>query len=313
MTRAATRSEVSVKAIVLHEYGGPGKLKYEDAPDPMPGEGELLVRLAATSVNPVDYKMRSGAAKAHFPVTFPGILGRDIAGIVRALGPGVSGFAVGEKVMALGHASYAELVVVKAQDAALVPDGLDLVEAAALPLVTLTGEQLVTRGTGIKSGQTVLVTGAVGGVGRSAVWTAKKAGATVIAGVRKKQLEEAGGIGADEVIALDDTSAMEKLGFVDAVADTVGGATAEALLGKVKQGGIFASVLGPPANTKMHPTVQVTPLMVVPDAKMLRELAEDVAAKRLRIPIDRMIPLKDAGEGQAAAEKGGIGKVLLLA
>jgi NADPH:quinone reductase-like Zn-dependent oxidoreductase len=273
----------------------------------------LLVRLSATSINPVDYKMRSGAAKARFPVNFPAILGRDIAGIVRALGPGVDGFTVGDKVIALGHASYAELAVVKAQDAALLPEGLDLVEAAALPLVTLTGEQLVTRGTGIESGQTILVTGAVGGVGRSAVWTAKKAGATVIAGVRKKQLEEAKGIGADEVIALDDTSAMEKLGFVDAVADTVGGETAEALLGKVKQGGVFGSVLGPPANTKMHPTVQVTPIMVEPDAKMLHELAEDVAAKRLTIPIDRMIPLKDAGEGQAAAEKGGIGKVLLLA
>jgi NADPH:quinone reductase-like Zn-dependent oxidoreductase len=225
----------------------------------------------------------------------------------------VSGFAPGDKVMALGHAAYAELVVVKAEELTLVPEGLDLVEAAALPLVTLTGAQLITRGTGIKAGQTVLISGALGNVGRSAVWTAKKSGAKVIAGVRKKQIEEAKGIGADEVIALDDTSAMEKLGFVDAVADTVGGETAEALMGKVKQGGVFASVLGPPGNAKMNPTVKVKPIMVVPDAKMLRELAEDVAAKRFTIPIDRMIPLRDAGEGQAAAEKGGIGKVLLLA
>ncbi|MEO8735469.1 MAG: NADP-dependent oxidoreductase [Edaphobacter sp.] len=302
-----------MQAVVLHEYGGPDKLKYEEVADPVAGEGEVLVRLAATSVNPVDYKMRSGAAKEHFPVEFPGILGRDIAGIVRAVGPGVSGFAAGDKVMALGSKSYAELVVVKAKDVALVPDGLDLVEAAALPLVTLTGEQLITRGTGIKAGQTVLVAGAVGGVGRSAVWTAKKAGAIVIAGVKKKQLDEAKGIGADEVIALDDDSAMEKLGFVDAVASAVAGKTAEILLGKVKQGGVFGSVLGPPANAKMHPTVQVTPVMAVPDAAMLRTMAEDVAAKRLVIPIDRMIPLKDAGAGQAAAEKGGIGKVLLLA
>ena len=302
-----------MKAVVLHEYGGPDKLKYEDAPDPVAGEGELLVRQTATSINPIDYKMRSGAAKAHFPVKFPGILGRDIAGIVRAVGPGVSGFAEGDKVIALGKATYAELVVVMATDAALLPEGLDLVEAAALPLVTLTGEQLVTRGTGVKAGQTILVAGAIGGVGRSAVWTAKKAGATVIAGVKKSQLKEAQGIGADEVIALDDASAMEKLGFVDAVASAVAGETAEMLLGKVKQGGVFGSVLGPPGNTTMHPTVQVTPIMAVPDAKKLRELAEDVAAKRLTIPIDRMIPLKDAGEGQAAAEKGGIGKVLLLA
>jgi NADPH:quinone reductase-like Zn-dependent oxidoreductase len=302
-----------MKAVVLHEYGGPDKLKYEDVPDPTAGEGELLVRLSATSVNPVDYKMRSGAAKDHFPVKFPGILGRDIAGVVRAVGPGVSGFAPGDKVIALGSHSYAELAVVKAQDAALVPDGLDVVEAAALPLVTLTGEQLVTRGTAIRTGQTILVSGAAGSVGRSAVWTAKKAGATVIAGVKKSQLKEAQELGAEEVIALDDSAALEKLGFVDAVADTVGGKTAEALLGKVKQGGVFGSVLGPPANTKLHPTVQVTPIMAVPDAVTLRAMAEDIAAKRFTIPIDRMIPLKDAGEGQAAAEKGSIGKVLLLA
>jgi NADPH:quinone reductase-like Zn-dependent oxidoreductase len=302
-----------MKAVVLHEYGGPGKLKYEDVPDPAPGQSQVLVRQAATSVNPIDYKMRSGAAKDHFPVDFPGILGRDVSGIVRSLGPGVSGFAVGDKVMALGNRTYAELVVVKAADLARVPDNLDLVEAAALPLVTLTGEQLITRGTGIKAGQTVLVSGAVGGVGRSAVWTAKKAGAVVIAGVKKSQIEEAKGIGADEVIALDDKSAMDKLGFVDAVANTVAGETAEMLIAKVKQGGVFASVVGPPGNAKMHPTVQVTPIMAVPDAAMLRSMAEDAAAKRFAIPIDRMLPLKDAGEAQALAEKGGIGKVLLLA
>lgn len=302
-----------MKAVVLHEYGGPGKLKYEDVADPVAGDGQVLVRVAASSVNPVDYKLRSGVLKDYMPLELPAILGRDITGLVREVGAGVKGFEPGDKVMALGRAAYAELVVVKAEDLTLVPDGLDLVEAAALPLVTLTGEQLITRGIEIKSGQTVLVAGAVGGVGRSAVWTAKKAGAKVIAGVRKKQIKEAQALGADEVIALDDTSAMEKLGFVDAVADTVGGETAEILMGHVKQDGVFATALGPPGNAKMNPTIRVVPLQVVPDAGMLRSLAEDVVAKRLTIPVDRMIALKDAGEGQAAMEKGGIGKVLLLA
>jgi NADPH:quinone reductase-like Zn-dependent oxidoreductase len=294
-----------MKAVVLHEYGGPDKLKYEDAPDPVAGEGQVLVRVAAASINPVDYKMRSGEAKERFPVHFPGILGRDVSGTVRDLGAGVSGFAPGDHVMALANQTYAELVVVNAADLALVPEGLDLVEAAALPLVLLTGEQLISRGVKVKSGQTVLVTGAVGGVGRTAVYVAKKAGATVIAGVRKRQLKEAGELGADETLALDDDEAMAKLGFVDAVAET--------LLGKVKQGGVFASVLGPPANAKMHPTVHVEAVRAEPDAKTLRALSEDVAAGKFRIPIDRMIPLAEAGEGQAAAEKGGIGKVLLLA
>jgi NADPH:quinone reductase-like Zn-dependent oxidoreductase len=288
-------------------------LKWEDAPDPEVHEGEVLVRVSSTSVNPVDYKMRSGEAKSRFPVEFPGILGRDVAGVVRAVGAGVQGFEPGDKVFALARHTYAELCVVQAKELAKVPAGLDVVQAGALPLVLLTGAQLIRLGTKIQSGQTVLVSGAVGAVGRAAVWTAKKAGATVIAGVRKKQLEEAGKIGADQVLALDDQDAVEKLGFVDAVADTVGGETAQILIGKVKQGGVFGSVLGPVANAQLHPTVHVEPVMAKPNPQELVELAEDVVSGKFTIPVDRMLALADAGEGQAAAEKGGIGKVLLLA
>ena len=302
-----------MKAAVLHEYGGPEKLLYEDFPDPTPGEGEVLVRLAATSINPVDWKMRSGAAKQYFPVEFPGIIGRDVAGTVKSVGPKVENFAPGDKVIALANHTYAQLVVVKASDLARLPDGLDLVESAALPLVTLTGHQLITRGVKVEPGQTVLVTGAIGGVGRSAVWTARKAGATVIAGVRKKQLEEARTLGADDVLAIDDDEALAKLGLLDAVADAVNGETAQKLLAKVKQGGVFGSVLGPPANARLHPTVRIGAIRAEPDAAALETLAADVKAGRLRIPIDRMLPLEQAAEGHRAAEKGGIAKVLLLA
>jgi NADPH:quinone reductase-like Zn-dependent oxidoreductase len=140
-----------------------------------------------------------------------------------------------------------------------------------------------------------------------------KAGATVFAGVRKSQVKDAAELGADEVIALDDEDAVAKVGFLDAVADVVGGETGQTLMAKVKQGGVYASVVGPPANAKMHPTVHVEAIQVVPDAAMLRELAEDVAAGRLKIPIDRMVPLADAAKAHAAAEKGGVGKILLLA
>ena len=121
-------------------------------------------------------------------------------------------------MIAVGAAAYAELAVVTAAEAAHVPDGMDVVQAAAMPPVTLTGTQLITRGTEIQKGQTVLVAGANGGVGRSAVKAAKKAGAIVIAGVKKSQLKEAATLGADEVLALDDDAALQKLGFVDAVA-----------------------------------------------------------------------------------------------
>lgn len=302
-----------MKAVVLHEYGGPDKLIYEDVPDPAAGEGEVLVRVAASSVNPIDFKLRSGAMKAFWPLELPTILGRDISGIVRSLGDRANGFKPGDRVMAVGNKAYAQLAVVAPKDLAYVPENLDLVKAAALPLVTLTGEQLITRGTKIQSGQTVLVSGAVGSVGRSAVWAAKKAGAKVIAAVKKSQIKGAGALGADQVLALDDAAAMDKLGFIDAVADTVGDEVGQKLLGKIKQGGVYASVVGPPGNAKMHPTIKIESVQSQPDAGTLRTMAEAVAAGRLDIPIDRMVPLADAGKAHAAAEKGGIGKILLLA
>ncbi len=301
-------------AVVLGEYGGVDKLHWKQVEDPRPGEGEVLVSLAATSVNPVDWKMRSGAAKERFPLEFPAILGRDVSGVVREVGPGAEGFVAGDRVMAMTQKTYAELVVVKAADLARVPDNLDLVEAGSLPLVTLTGEQLITRGAKLERGQTVLVTGALGSVGRAAVHVAKKLGATVIAGVREKQRTQAGELGAAEILELDSKSALAGLGFLDAIADTIGGSTSETLLGKVKQGGVFASVVAAPGNATLHPTVRVSRLMAQPDVKILEELAGDAAAKRLRIPIDRMVPLREAAAAQGAAEKGGIGgKVLLLA
>jgi NADPH:quinone reductase-like Zn-dependent oxidoreductase len=301
-----------MKAAVLHEFGGPSKLKYEDFDDPVAGEGEVLVKVAAAGINPIDYKMRSGEAQKRFPVEFPAILGRDFSGVVRELGKGVEGFEPGDRVFGLAWKTYAELVVVKALDLVKVPEKMELTTAAALPLVLLTGGQLIRLGTGIQKGETVLVTGAAGSVGRAAVRTAKMAGAKVIAGVRKKLLDEARELGADQVLALDDDDAMAKLGFIDAVADTVGGATAQALLGKVKQGGVFASVLGAPANAAMHPTVKIVPVMAKPDPAMLAELAGEVVSGRLVIPVGLMLPLAEAGEGQAAVEKGGIGKVLLV-
>jgi NADPH:quinone reductase-like Zn-dependent oxidoreductase len=302
-----------MKAVVLNQYGGTNQLKYEDFPDPIPGDSQVLVRVAATSINPIDWKMRGGAAKDRFPLQFPAILGRDLAGIVRAVGAKVTGFTPGDKVIALGSRTYAELVAIDATQLTRLPDGMDLVEAAALPLVTLTGQQLIIRAARVQPGQSILITGAIGGVGRSAVFTAKKAGAFVIAGVRKNQLEKAATLEADGVIALDDPTAIAKLGFLDIVADTVGHTTAEQLLARVRPGGTFASVLGPPANAKWNPTVHIETIMAVPDPASLRTLAEDVLARRFTIPIDRMLPLEQAANAQAAAEKGGIGKVLLLA
>jgi NADPH:quinone reductase-like Zn-dependent oxidoreductase len=301
-----------MKAVVVHQYGGPEVLKFEEYPDPVPGPGEVLVRVAATSVNPIDYKRRAGLTKDFYPMQFPGLIGVDIAGTVFKLGPGVEGFSVGDEVFAMADNTYAELCVVKAAALAKIPKGLDLIQAAALPLVTVTGNQLLSA-TGIKAGQTVLVVGAAGNVGRSAVFTAKERGATVLAGVLKRQIEEAKTVGADQVVATDDDAAIANLPPLDAVADTVGGRTAEKLIGKVRAGGVYASVVEAPPNSAKCPSVKVVHVFSKFDRKTLEFMAEAVRDGKLVIPISQRLPLSEAAEAQAAAEKGGAGKILLVA
>jgi NADPH:quinone reductase-like Zn-dependent oxidoreductase len=292
-----------MKAIVVYQYGGPEVLKFEEYPDPVAGPGEVLVRVAATSINPVDYKRRAGKTQEFYPIKFPGLIGVDIAGTVVKVGPGVEDFSAGDQVFAMAADAYAELCVVKAAILARVPKGLDLIEAAALPLVTTTGSQLISEGAAIQTGQTVLVAGAAGSVGRSAVFTAKHRGAFVIAGVLKRQAGEAASIGADQVVATDDESAMDSLPLLDAVADTVDGKTAEKLIAKVKPGGVFASVLGPPQNAGKYPPVKVVPVYSTPNAKVLQFMAEAVRDGQLRIPISRKFPLRE-GRGSSCGRKG---------
>ena len=302
-----------MKAVRLYEYGSADKLKYElDAPDPGYNDNEVLIATTAISINPIDWKMRSGAAKERFPVTFPAILGRDVSGLVRAVGAKVTDFKIGDRVMAFGNATYAELVAVPAADVTHIPDGLDMVDAAALPLIVNTGDQLVRITCDLKRGDTVLVAGAVGGVGRVAVHSAKLLGAKVIAGVRTSALDEARQLGADAVVAIDDPAALQALGHVDALADCVGGDTATRLLAHVKDGGICGTVVAPGPDSTLYPLVRVLRRQLVPDAARLRLFAEDVRDGKFTIPIARRMPLADTAEAHALAEKPGLGGKIIL-
>jgi NADPH:quinone reductase-like Zn-dependent oxidoreductase len=158
---------------------------------------------------------------------------------------------------------------------------------------------------------TVLVTGAIGAVGRVAVWVGKRRGATVIAGVRAKQLEAARKLGADSLLALDDEAAIAALAPLDRIADTLGGDVIERLLPKLKSGGILGSAVGEPAAAKAR-GVTVHAFHAVPNSKRLAELGAAVASGELVIPIARRFPLAEAAAAQALAERGGIGKVLLV-
>jgi NADPH:quinone reductase-like Zn-dependent oxidoreductase len=304
-----------MKAVVLHEYGGPEKLRFEDnVAEPQVSGSTVLIATAAASVNPIDWKIRSGMRQKDFPLSFPAILGRDVSGTVRAVGTNVKHFKAGDRVLALTYTTYAELVAVDDSDVAHLPDGLDLADAAAIPLIALTGDQLVRLAANVKKGQVVLISGALGSVGRAAVHTAKKMGAQVIAGVRRKEREEARSLGVADVLAVDDDKAIESFQLVDAIADTVGGEVAAKLIAKVKQGGSFgyASVL-PQGAAAQNPTVKIARVSTRPDPSKLREFADDMRDGKFVLPIGRRMPLRDAAEAHVLGEKGGIGKILLLA
>ncbi len=302
-----------MKAVRLHEYGGPEKLSFDtDVPAPVAGDDSVLVEATATSVNPIDWKSRGGARQKDFPLKLPAILGKDVSGVVRDVGVNVRTFKPGDRVLAMADATYAEFVVVQEAVLTHLPDGCDLVDAAAIPLIALTGDQLVRLAARGQQGQTILVTGGLGSVGRAAVHTAKKMGMHVIAAVRAVQLAAAAALGV-ETLAIDDPAAVARLGSVDAIADTVGGATAAALFVKVKDGGTFgyASVL-PEGAAARHPAVTVTRVFARPDASKVREFADDVRDGKFVLPVSRRMPLRQASEAHALLERGGGGKIVLV-
>lgn len=304
-----------MKAVVLHEYGGPEKLKFEDSvPDPQISGSTVLIAAAATGVNPIDWKIRSGSRQKDAPLSFPAILGRDVSGVVRAVGTNVEHFKIGDRVLALTWKTYAEFVAVDDSGVTHLPDGVNLVDAAALPLVSLTGDQLVRLAANVQKGQVVLISGALGSVGRAAVHTAKKIGAQVIAGVRGKEFDRARSLCVSGVLAIDDDQAIEKFRLVDAIADTVGGNVAAKLLARVKPSGSFgyASTL-PESAAAQNPTVKIKRVGTRPDPSKLREFADDVRDGQFVLPIGRRMPLGDAPQAHALGEKGGVGKIILLA
>jgi NADPH:quinone reductase-like Zn-dependent oxidoreductase len=299
-----------MKAIVLNEYGDSSHLKLTEIPEPKPGAGEIKVKVAAAGLNPIDWKLRSGDYKAFMPIEFPFVPGVDVSGQVVDLGSGVTQFKVGDRVLGFVKRGYAEFVTAPVEAWAAIPKGMSLEDAAVIPLAALTGAQLVEEAANVQGGQTVLVTGAVGAVGRAAVYAAKARGVRVIAGVRQQQRAEAETLGASTVVALDVDTELANLPTLDAVADTVGGPTLAKVLGKVKNGGVIASVVGPPPVDKDRGVIGKA-MLAHTDSKRLAALAEAVKAGKLRLPIAKRFSLAEAASAQRLAEAGGISKVLL--
>lgn len=305
---AATRSEKPMmKAVVVHEYGGPEVLKYENAPRPEPKENEVLVRVIAAGVNPVDALIRSGKYAKFFGTTLPLIPGYDIAGIVEKTGAKITKFKVGDAIYAypLWGGGYAEYAVVSEGEAAAKPKSLNFTEAAAVPLVSLTAWQALVDAAKLSAGQTVLIHGGSGGVGSFAIQIAKARGAKVIATASTKNQDLLKELGADVAIDYTTTKFEDVAKDVDVVLDSVGKDTLARSYGVLKKGGFIATLVArlDQAELDKH-GIHGASISVKPDASELAEITRLIDDKKIKVVVSKVFPMTEAVKAQEQAATG---------
>ncbi len=308
-----------MRAVVQNSIGGPEVLEFVDRPDPEPKHGEVLVRVAAAGVNPVDVAVRAG----FYPLLGepPFVLGWDISGTVEALGPDVSGLSVGDEVFGMPRfpaeaAAYAEKVAAPTGELAPKPKALDHIHAAALPLAGLTAWQGLVKAGRLRPGQRVLVHGAAGGVGHLAVQIAKARGAVVVATASTGKVDFVRGLGADEVIDYRKENFIERVGDIDLALETVGGDHAVDTLKVLRPGGALISLLGVSETAEAAARergVRIERISVRPDRDALLELAKLVEDGRLKVHVDRTFPLAQAGDAHKLLGTKPKGKIVLTA
>jgi NADPH:quinone reductase-like Zn-dependent oxidoreductase len=286
-----------MKAVRIHEYGGTDVLSYEDAPRPEPGEGEVLVRVHATTVNPLDCAVRAGYLSSYFDYSFPLILGTDVSGVIEEVGDGVEDFAPGDEVYARAgvyrDGANAEYVAIAASDVAAKPRSLDYVHAAALPHVVLTAWQALLEEARLEPGQTVLIHGAAGGVGHVAVQLARLRGARVVgtASINLGLLRE---LDVDEEINYSETPFEDAVSDIDVVLDTVGGDTQERSWSLLKPGGILLSTIQAPSEetAAIHGVRQGMIATWPPIGPTLSEVARLVDSGEIKPVVSLVLPLE---------------------
>jgi NADPH:quinone reductase-like Zn-dependent oxidoreductase len=291
----------TMKAVRMHGYGGPEVLKYEDAPRPELGEGEVLVKVHAAGVNPVDWKIRAGYLRSFRDYPMPFILGWDFSGTIAELGPGAaaSGFRTSDEVYArpdIGrNGAYAEYIAVRASEIQRKPKSLDHVHSAAIPLAALTAWQALFDAAQLSAGERILIHAAAGGVGTFAVQLAAWKGAYVIGTASKVNHDFVKELGAHEVIDYQTTRFEDAVRDVDVVLDTMAGETRDRSWQVLKKGGILVSILGQPSqeDAARH-GVRGAGMFVQPNPAQLQELANLADAGTVRPIIDTVLPLAEA-------------------
>ncbi|MFE9677053.1 NADP-dependent oxidoreductase [Streptomyces sp. NPDC006259] len=310
-----------MKAVRFHEYGDPNVLRYEDVEQPLPGAGEVRIRVAATSFNPVDGNIRGGFMRGPIPVVLPHTPGIDVAGTVDALGEGVNGVAVGDDVVGFlpmdGTGAAAEYVLAPAEALTPAPKDVPLAEAAALPLVGLTAFQALFDHGKLTAGQRVLINGAGGAVGGYAVQLAKNAGAHVIATASPRSSDVVTSVGADEVIDHTTTSVTAAVTEpVDVVLNLapVDPAELAALVTLVRPGGVLVNTtVWMPAPGDEERGVRGIDLFVRSDADQLAKLVASIDRGELRVDVAERVPLAELPALHARAAGGAVhGKVIVV-
>jgi NADPH:quinone reductase-like Zn-dependent oxidoreductase len=306
-----------VKAVRIHTYGGPEVLKYEEVPRPQAAAGEVLIRVHAAGVNPVDWKIREGYLKKFLPHTLPLILGWDVSGVVEAAGPGVTRLNVSDEVYSRPDISrdgaYAEYIVVRESEVALKPWSLDHIHAAAIPLAALTAWQTLFDAAQLEAGQTVLIHAAAGGVGSFAVQLAKWKGARVIGTASERHLEFVRQLGADEAIDYQTTRFEDVVCGVDVVLDSIGGDTQKRSWQVLKKGGILVSIVEQPSVEEAAVRgVRQSYVFIHPDATQLAELAKLADLGKLKAVVQTVLPLSEARRAHELSQAGHVrGKIVL--
>ncbi|MET7756505.1 NADP-dependent oxidoreductase [Streptomyces sp. NPDC005389] len=304
-----------MRAVVVEQWGGPENLVEREVERPEPGLGEVLVRVHAAGVNPVDWKTRAGGALIEWGAV-PAV-GWDVSGTVEAVGPGVGILRPGDEVFGMPlfprqAGAYAEYVVAPARHLARKPASLTHVEAAALPLAALTAWQALVDAADVRPGERVLVHAAAGGVGHLAVQIAKARGAYVIGTASAGKHDLVRELGADEVVDYRETPFEDVVSDVDVVLDGIGGETAERSLKVLRDGGRLITLPGPDDVPAAQDGVRASWVLVEPDHLGLREIAALVESGRLRPVVDVVVPLAEAAKAHTIGERGRTtGKIVL--
>jgi NADPH:quinone reductase-like Zn-dependent oxidoreductase len=311
-----TKSQ-TMKAIRIHNYGGPEVLKYEDAPRPEPGEGEVLIRVYAASVNPIDWKVREGHTKDFWPHKFPLILGWDLSGVVEELGRGVSRFKIGDEVYSVPdptrNGAYADYIVVRESELALKPNSLHHIRAAAVPLAALTAWQSLFDTAQLQPGQRVLIHAGSGGVGHFAVQLAKWKGAYVFATASTKNQDLLPEVGVDKAIDYTQQRFEDVARKIDIVLDPIGGDTQERSWQVLKKSGILLSLVEPPSADKAKALgIQAAFVASHPNGAELAKIAELIDFGDLKPIVNRILPLSEARRAHELSQTGHThGKIVL--